>query len=137
MLEFTGINYWAVTVVWLVYIAVGAWWYSPAGFAKRWKTYTGIDLLKLPKKDVNQAIVSVIVSSLLQSFALAVILNSVGVKSVTEGLSVGLLIWFAFTTASTVGVTLYSKRSWKFLWLNSAYFFVVMTIASIILTVWK
>ena len=57
--------------------------------------------------------------------------------SAAEGLIASLALWFGLTAATTVGVTLYSLRSWKFLWLNSAYFLVVMVLGSVILAVWK
>lgn len=137
MLELTAINYWAVLVVWLLYMAVGAWWYSTAGFAKQWTKYTGIDILKIPTKQANTIIASVAVSSLLQAFVLAVLLNSLGVANAAEGVLAGLVLWLGLVTATTVGVTLYSKRAWGFLWLNSAYFLVVMSIGSILLSIWK
>src|SRR5690606_28557015 len=135
--ELVGINYWAVLVVWVLYMAVGAWWYSTAGFAKQWTKHTGIDILKIPTKQANSIIMSVAVSSLVQAFALAVVLNSLGVTTASDGLLAGLLIWLGFTAATTVGVTLYSKRSWKFLWLNSSYFLVVMAIGSVLLAAWR
>lgn len=137
MLEFAGVNYWAVLVVWLLYMAVGAWWYSTAGFAKQWTKHTGINILKIPTKQANAIIMSVSISALVQAVALAVLLNSLSVATALEGLLVGLFIWFGFTAATTVGVTLYSKRSWKFLWLNSSYFLTVMSVGSLILTLWK
>jgi hypothetical protein len=137
MLELTGINYWAVIGVWLIYIVIGAFWYSPAGFAKQWTKHTKIDLLKLPQSEANRAIISVAVSAAIQVMTLAIILNSLYIQSALEGFKTGLLLWFGLTAATTVGVTLYSRRSWSFLWLNSSYFLLVMSIGSIILSVWK
>ena len=136
MLDF-GVNIWAVLVAWIVNMAVGAFWYSPAGFAKPWEKHTGIDLLKIPEKQATTIISFVALSALVQAITLAVILNSLGVANAAEGLMVGLLLWLGLVTATTVGVTLYSLRSWKFLWLNSAYFLVVMSINSVLLSVWQ
>ena len=137
MLELTGINIWAVAVVWLLYVVVGAFWYSPAGFTKQWTKETGIDIMKIPQKDATRAIVSVALSALVQAVTLAVILNSLYVTTAMNGLVIGLVLWFGLTTATTVGVTLYSQRSWKFIWLNSSYFLVVMSLGSIILASWQ
>lgn len=137
MLDFEGINYWALLIVWLIYMGVGAYWYSTKGFAKQWTKHTGINILKIPTDQANQIIMSVAASSLLQAFTLAVILNSIGAKTLIEGVVAGVVIWLGFTAATTVGVTLYSNRSWKFLWLNASYFLVVMIIASAIYSVWK
>ena len=136
MVELAGINYWAVLVVWLLYMGVGAWWYSTAGFAKQWTKYTGVNILKIPQEQANKIIGFVALSALVQAATLAVLFNSLGVASVIDGLVVGLLVWFGFTAATTVGVTLYSKRSWGFLWLNASYFLVVMSVASVIFAIW-
>lgn len=137
MLELEGINYWAVVVAWIVNCAVGAYWYSPAGFAKQWKAHTGVDLLKIPEKESTRILISVVVSGAIQAFTLALILNSLGVSTLTEGLVAGLVLWFGLVAATTVGVTLYSRKSWKFILLNSSYFLVVMMINSIILATWQ
>lgn len=137
MLEFSAINIWAVLVVWVIYLIIGAFWYSPAGFANKWKQYTKIDIMKIPTDKATNILVFVTISSLVQAFTLAVILASLSVTTVGEGLLAGLVIWLGLTTATTVGTTLYSRLSWKFLWLNSAYFLVVMGIGSIILSLWK
>ena len=137
MLDFSGINYWAVIVSWIIYMAVGAFWYSTAGFAKQWTKHTGINILKIPQRQATRILLAIMVSALIQSFTLALILHSLHVTNVLDGLYIGLLLWFGLTAATTVGVTLYSKRTWKFLWLNSSYFLIVMSIASIIFTIWK
>lgn len=136
MLEFAGLNYWAIAAAWVVNMAVGAFWYSPAGFARQWTKYTGIDILKMPQDQANKAIGFVALSALVQAIALAVILNTLNVTNVADGLLAGWLLWLGFTAATTVGVTFYSQRSWKFLWLNSSYFLLVMSINSVILTLW-
>ena len=137
MLDVTGLNIGAIIVVWLLYVIVGAYWYSPAGFAKQWMKYTGVDMMKIPQADATKAIISVAVSALLQSITLAVVLNSLNAAQLVDGLLIGLVLWFGFTTATTVGTTLYSQRSWKFIVLNSSYFLLVMAVASIIFTLWQ
>lgn len=137
MLELEGINYWALLVVWLVYVVVGAFWYSPAGFAKQWTRHTKIDILKMPQNEATQALISVAISAFLQATTLAIVLNSLGTETLTNGLMVGVLLWLGLTAATTVGVTLYQRRSWGFLWLNSSYFLLVMLVGSAILAMWQ
>ena len=137
MLEFAGINYWAVAVVWLLYVIVGAFWYSPAGFSKQWKKHTGVDLMKLPQSEATNAIVSVALSAVVQVLTLALVINSLGATTAMDGLATGAVLWLGFTAATTVGVTLYQRRSWNFLWLNSSYFLLVMTVGAALLAVWQ
>ncbi len=137
MLEFSGINYVAVLVVWVIYMIVGAFWYSPSGFAKQWTKLTGIDIMKIPQKKATQIIAFVAGSALIQSLTLAVILYSLQVTQIMNGLFVAVVLWLGLVAATTVGTTLYSKRSWRFLWLNSSYFLLVMLIGATLLTAWK
>lgn len=137
MLEFEGINYWAVGVTWLINVAVGAFWYSPAGFGKQWSKLSGVDIMKLPLNEANKAIGFVAVAALVQAFTLAVLLNSLQVTTVSAGLIAGVVLWLGLTAATTVGNTLYQRLGWNFWWINSSYFLLVMTINSLILSSWK
>lgn len=137
MLEVAGINIWAILLTWFLYLAVGAFWYSPAGFAKQWTKHTGVDILKIPEGQATKILAFVALSGLVQVLALALVLNSLNVTEVWYGLLVAFVLWLGFVAATTVGTTLYQQRSWAFLWLNSSYFLVVMAVGSLILTVWR
>jgi UDP-N-acetylmuramyl pentapeptide phosphotransferase/UDP-N-acetylglucosamine-1-phosphate transferase len=137
MLEFEGMNYWAVAVAWLVFVAIGSYWYSPRGFGKRWTKYSGVDHMKLPEKEATRAIVSIAISALVQTIVLALIINSLNTSTVLDGLAVGVVVWLGFTAATTVGNTLYQRLGWGFWWLNSSYFLVTMAINAMILTIWR
>lgn len=137
MLELDGLNYWAIAVAWLINCAVGAWWYSPAAFGSLWHKLAGNDILKIPEKEATRIIGFVMLSAVFQAFALAIVLNTIGATTVPDGLLVGVVLWLGLTAATTVGVTLYSRRSWKFWWLNSSYFLLVMTVNAAILAVWR
>jgi len=137
MLELDGINYWAVLVAWLIYIAVGWFWYSPAGFGKAWSKLGGVDIMKLPQGEANRAIMYVILSSLVQAFVLAVVLNSLEVANAKDGLVAGLVIWLGFTALTTIGTNFYARKGWKFWWLNASFFLLTMSVNSVMLAVWK
>lgn len=137
MLEFEGINYWAVIVAWVINVVVGALWYSPKGFAKSWQKHTNIDIMKLPESEATRAIIFVALSAVFQAFVLAVIIHSLDITSAVHAAITGIVLWLGLTAATTVGVTLYSRRTWKFLWLNSSYFLIVMTINSVIFAIWQ
>jgi hypothetical protein len=137
MIELAGINVWAMIVAWLINIIVGAFWYSPAGFAKQWTKYTGVDILKIPQDKATKILVAVAFSGLVQAIILAVVVHSLGAATAIDGLVAGLVLWLGLTAATTVGVSLYSRFGWKFWWLNSSYFLVVMAVNSIVLAIWR
>lgn len=136
MLEFTGMNYWAIVVAWVFTAAVGAFWYSPAGFGKQWMNHTGINILEMPENEATKVLGWVMVSALVQVVALAIVINSVGATTAGEGLIAGVVLWAGFTAATTVGTTLYSRRSWSFWWINNSYFLIIMAVNSALLATW-
>ena len=93
--------------------------------------------MKLPKNEANRAISFVAVSALVQAVVLALILNSLDPKTVLDGLIAGIVLWAGLVAATTVETTFYSRRGWGFWILNNSYFLIVMSINSIILTVWR
>lgn len=137
MLDFNDINYAAVIVAWLISMIIGGFWYSPAGFGKQWSKLSGVDMMKTPKNETGRAIKFIAVSCLLQALTLAVILRSLDVSNILQGLIVSIVLWFGFTALTTVGNTLYQRQSWKFWWLNASYFLVTMSINGILISVWR
>lgn len=137
MLDFESLNYWAIVVAWIITIILGAYWYSPAGLGKLWAKLSGVNHMKLPLKEANTALAAVAISSLLQVFALAVLLNSLNVQDVLGAVLIALFVWFGFTALTTVGNTLYQRLGWKFWWLNASFFLIVMVLNAIILAWWQ
>ena len=93
--------------------------------------------MKLPQAESNRAIVYVVVSSALQAFTLAVVLNTMDITSGLNGVIAGLFIALGLTAATTIGVTFYSRKSWSFWLLNASFFLVTTPINALILAVWK
>lgn len=136
MIEF-NVNLWAVLVVWIIYCGVGAFWYSPAGFGTLWVKLSGVNHMKIPEKEATRALLYIIVSSAIQAYALAVLLKSLGVNSISEGLVAGLVLWFGFIALTTIGTNFYMRKSWKYWWLNASFFLVVVSIGSIVFSAWR
>jgi hypothetical protein len=140
MLDWSGLNYAAILVVWVINCAIGAFWYSPMGFAKTWHKYTGVNIMEIPQSEATKTLMAVVIAGLVQSVALAVLLNSLrsGTSShpATDGFVVGLLIWLGFIAATSVGNIMYQRQGWRFWWLNSSYFLLVYLISSVILNIW-
>ena len=137
MLELSGLNYPAIIAAWVVYMVVGAYWYSPKGFGKLWSRLSSVDIMKLPQREAYQAISYVMASSLLQALTLAIILNTMRVSDAFEGVIASLVLWLGLTAATTIGTNFYARKSWKFWWLNASFFLVTMTINGLLLGGWQ
>ncbi len=137
MLDFAGLSIFAILVAWVINVVIGSFWYSPAGFGKRWSNLSGVDMMKTPKNEANRAIILVVISSLVLAFAQALILRSLHVTTFSQGVWVSLILWFGFTAVTTIGNTLYQRKSLSFWWLNAAFFLVVMVLDGILLALWQ
>lgn len=136
MFTFEGLNYFAIIIAVVINAGLGSWWYSPAGFGRRWTKFTGVDLMKSPKEETNKAIMTVFFGAVVQAIVLAVVLKAIGATTIIEGLLAGLVLWLGFVAATSIGDDLYSRRGWKFWWLNASFFLVVMLVNGVLLAVW-
>ena len=136
MLEFDGLNIWAILVAWLINVVVGAFWYSPVGFGKQWIKQTGVDHMKMEEKEATRTIIWIAVFAFIQVIVLAVLINSLNVIDFLNAVLVGVFVWLGMVAATSVGNSLYLRFGWKFWWLNASFFLVVMVINSVILALW-
>ena len=137
MFDFSHLNYWAVVGAFFINTVVGAFWYSPAGFAPLWSKLTGKDLMKMPKNLANQAIAITAVSAALQSVLLAVVVRSLHGTTFADGLAVGAVLWAGFIGATTISDTLYARRGWKLWCLNSSFYLLVILVNSVLFALWR
>lgn len=137
MLDFSGMNYWAVAVAWIINAALGAFWYSPAGLGKQWMRRTGINIFEIPNNESNKIFASVVVAALISALGLAIVINSVGATTVWEGVVAGAVLWVGLTGATTVGNTLYARHGWALWGINNSYYLLATVANSILLATWR
>ena len=137
MIDINHLNWIAIIVASVFNMALGFFWYSPAGFGKKWAKLTGIDMMKMSKDEANKAIMFVGVGAIIQSIVLALILTIIGTTTIAEAIQTGLILWIGFIGAVSLGDILYARRGWGLWWLNSSYFLVIMIVNSILLTLWR
>ena len=140
-MEFPHVNYLAVLVASVIIFILGALWYSPLLFQKKW-----IALMKISEEDMKRAesttnmpamLGMAFVCGLLVSFAMAVIIGRCGDMSVLGGAALGVICWIGFAGATSFATALFSMQN-KQLWLiNSAYNLVSFVIAGTLLAAWK
>jgi hypothetical protein len=136
MLNTDNLSVLAIIAATLVNVILGSWWYSPAGFGKKWSKMTGVDMMKSPKEETQKAIMAVFLGAIVQAVILAIVLNSLEATKAVDGMTVAFVLWLGFVAATSIGDALYSRRGWKFWWLNASFFLIVMIINGIILTTW-
>lgn len=130
-----NINYLAVFVAAVVYMIIGALWYSPVLFGKIWKKLVGH-----PHDDMHGNAANgyglTFVAALLIAYVLAHFVDYMGADTIFAGAQLGFWLWAGFSVTTGVGETVFAGRPGKLYVLNMSYNLVAIVIMAIILAVW-
>jgi hypothetical protein len=129
------INWWAVVVATAVTMAVGALWYSPVLFGKRWA-----GLVNRRLKDMQQTAgpgyVVAALGAFLQAVVLAHLVDYALADTAWEGVVVGFWAWAGFVATASAINYVFAGRP-RTLWaIDSGYFLVSLLASGAILAAW-
>ena len=129
-------NYLAIIVAALVYFVLGALWYSPIAFAKPWMESIGKsqDELQGGSKIIY---LYTLIGLLMSCFVTAFFVWILGTNNVMSAIKVGLFISIGYVFTTIAINTMYGMRPFKLILIDSGYHIMGVTIATIILTLWK
>ena len=137
---FDYLNWPAILVAALAYFALGALWYSPVLFVKKWIAYLNINVNDPnAKKGMGMLFGGSFVLMFIQSLAIAIIAERIGIRGDgwMSGLKLGALTGCCLC-AATVGVNyLYEKKPFGLFLINGGYAIVGNIIAAIIICCWQ
>jgi len=138
MFFFTPIHYVAVLAAALSSMVVGFLWYSPLLFAKPWMKLSGLDekSMNAAKKNMPITYTASFLTSLVMAYTIAVLINSMLIATLAEGLILGGLVWLGFVATTMVTGVLFQRVVWKLFFINSMYQLVSVLVMSTILTLW-
>ena len=136
-MEPSGMNYWAVLVAAVAYMALGAVWYSGALFGRTWMTAIGKSREQLAADFSLTSYFWAFVASFLSSYGIARIMSWTGGDSIVDGVRLAVLIGVSFVVA-TFGVNdLFERRPCKLTVINGLYHLVGFVIAGVIIGAWR
>lgn len=130
-----NINYLAVFVAAVVYMVIGALWYSPVLFGKTWKKLVGPHVDTTKGNAVNGYALT-FVAALLIAYVLAHIVDYLGADTPLAGAQTAFWLWAGFSVTSGIGETIFAGRSGKLYVLNMSYNLVAMVIMGAIIAAW-
>ncbi len=135
-----GINYLTVLVAAIAAYAVGAVWYSPAGFYKPWikmmHEFRGDHSKKMPLTG-TQAMSLGFVFTLLISYVFAHFVVLMGVKDIGSALTLGFWIWLGFAVTTLSNSWLYEGKSLKLFLFNTAHLLVAFEVMALVFGWWQ
>lgn len=133
------VNYWAVLVAAVVRMAIGAFWFSPAGFGKSWTQLAGVTQEKMKEAQAKGGMWKLylieFVASLATAFVLAFLLAG-GLNTALNGALAGAIFWIGLTAAWMIGDYTWGGRPLKLFWITGGYQLVSMVLMGAIVAAW-
>ena len=130
-----SIHLFPVLVAAIARMVIGAVWYSPALFLKRWHKLTGVTQKQM-KAGMPKALAVDFVGSLLMAFVLVHAIRFSYATTPLQGLAVGFFNWLGFVAVATIGSVTYEGKPFKLFLLNNGYLLLSLLAMSAILAVW-
>jgi uncharacterized protein DUF1761 len=130
--DFAKLNYLAVLAGAVAYWLLGALWYSPVLFGKRWGTITGIT-----GENAGSPVVTYLgglVILFVQVAGLAFLAAATGIVRTADYIQLGLGVGIAFCAMQLVLNQMYEKRSGALLGINAGYAILGLTLAAFVLS---
>lgn len=136
---FDYLNWGAIAVGALGYFVLGALWYSPVLFSKKWIAYLKIDVDEPnAKKGMGLMFGGSLLLMFVQALAIAIIAERLGIRGDgwMSGLKLGALTGCCFS-AATIGINyLYEKKPLGLFLINAGYAVLGNVIAAVVICSW-
>lgn len=135
MLSLDGVNFLAVIVAAVLYMALGAAWYSPYMFSSYYIRFTGKDPKDLEASPIDYGLT--FIGTLVASLVMAMIVVEIGADTAGEGAALGFILWLGISASSTLVQTIFSGPN-KFVWgIYTSYQLVAYLLVGTLLAVWR
>lgn len=130
------INYLAVLMAAVSYMAVGFVWYSMPVFGKRWMKLTGLSQDDV-KNGPGMGYALTMLGALLGAYVLSYFVDWAGAETLSEGLQVGFLAALGFIIPSFGADFIFNRKPRDLYLITVGYHTVTLMVAAAILAVWQ
>lgn len=135
-MPFAEINFMAVIVAALVFMAVGYVWYALPVFGKIWAREVGLKASDL-KQGPGSGLVIAAAAGLVQAYVLAHFIDYTQAVTWADGFTTGLWIGVGFVAMAIAANYVFARRSAMLWMIDAGYFIVSLAISGTILAVWQ
>lgn len=132
------INLWAVLVSAVIFMVLGALWYS-ALFQKPWMKEMGLDMKTITeaqKKGMGKNYALALLGAFVMCYVLAHFVDYAQADTAAEGMQAGFWAWLGFIAVYALDTVLWEGKSWKLWAINTSYRLIALLIAGAILATW-
>lgn len=130
------VNLIAVLIAGLVYMVLGAFWYSPSLFGKQW-----MGLVGKTEEDVkaSNAVVGYVIAmsgALVASYVLAHMIQLLDARTIASGIQTGFWLWLGFVATTSATNYSFAGRPRQLYFIDQGYHLVALLLMGTILAVW-
>lgn len=131
------VNYLAIFVCGIISLGISALWHSPLLLGRTWvdEGDKSEEELKKGRHSIKTYAISLL-SNLFIAFSLAQLLASTGSSTMAEGIRLAFLCWIGFIVAPMFINSLFERKSFKLILVDSGYHLIAMIVYGIILGAW-
>ncbi len=129
---FLSINYPAVLTAGIVHMAASLVWFNSRLFGKQWA-----ELTKQELKPAGQWIVAGILAHQMIALILAVVICLANATTAIEGVIVAIILWLGFVVTLEIGELIWEKIPFGLFMIRIGNHLVALSLAAIILAVWR
>ena len=137
----TSINLWGVLLSAIAAMLIGAIWYSPLLFGKKWMELVGMrpENMEVAKAKAKKSYTISFVGALIMAYVLALVIDNFFIIHLHYALLAGFLMWLGFVVTTTISEYLFipTPKPWMLYILNNSYHLVVLLMMSVILYFFK
>ena len=137
-IDLSGINWLAVIIAGIVAWVIGAIWYAPPVFGKRWMEMMGMKMEpgKMPE-GAGKALGGGLVLGIITAFFLAVFLRFMSAQTWMDGIFGGLLVWLGFVATHGATSIFFERRPVSWYAITQAELAISFLLMGLILAVWR
>ncbi|MHA1549478.1 MAG: DUF1761 domain-containing protein [Alphaproteobacteria bacterium] len=118
MEDIVSVNWLAIVIAAVVKFAIGAGWYAPPVFGKKWQAVSGVepDSAGMPR-----AMIVGIIGDLIMAYILARFIGHYATDGLVAGAVVGFMAWLGFVATVMLGGMMYENRKMSLFYINGGY----------------
>jgi hypothetical protein len=135
-MDFANLNHAAVVLAAVSTFVLGAIWWSPLMFEKRWKAENNFSDEFLKKGSMARIFTLSFLFTMVMAYNLALFLNA-PVVGATKGAWYGFLTGFGWVAMAIFILGLFERRSWKLMFINGVYMAVSFALMGMIIGGWR
>ena len=124
-----------VVIAAIAQIAIGSFWYSPAGFGNIWikeMKFTIKDMEKAKAKGMGKTYLAAFVGAILTAFVVSKLVLWTNATTWMLGAQIGVFAWLGFAVPMLLGNVLWEGKSMKLFMIGIAYHLVSLAVVGAI-----